>query len=94
MVMTLDVPNLSPHGSNVWELLSITSRPNRKRRIELKQMSQVTGYAFWKRHNTHGKNQDLAAGFLLAKLPYLDWIIKAICLGVSKANVLRIGSNC
>ena len=70
MVMILDVPSLSPHGGNVWELLSITSRPNRKRWIELKQMSQVTGYAFWKRHNTHGKNQDLAAGFLLAKLPY------------------------
>jgi hypothetical protein len=44
MVMILDVLNLSPHGGNVWELLSITSRPNRKRWIELKQMSQVTGY--------------------------------------------------
>jgi len=70
MVMILNVPNLSPHGGNVWELLSITSRPNRKRWIELKQMSQVTGYGLWKRHNTHGKNQDLVAGFLLAKLPH------------------------
>ena len=69
MVMILDVLNLSPHGGNVWELLSITLRPNRKRWIELKQMSQVTGYAFWRRYNTHGKNYDLAAGFLLAKLP-------------------------
>ena len=49
MVTNLDVPNLSPHGGNVWELLSITSRPNRKRWIELKQMSQITDYASWKR---------------------------------------------